>query len=482
MRSLLAVLMVLTLVSPVLAQTPTATLVGDIKDSSGAAVPGATIAIRNTATNISRTGQTDDSGAYTVLSLAPGPYEVTARIAGFKEVRTVIRLTVGEARRVDFTLEPGQMSEMIEVVGRAPINSERATIGQVIDNKRIVEMPLNGRNFYELATLAPGAISVPSGANLTRSNFVSIYLGGTRARKTAFYLDGIVPSPDALQEFRVQTNNLSAEYGRAGGNLNISMKAGTNEFRGSAYEFFRDDSVSAKNFFATGNDTLSRHQFGATLGGPILKNKTFFFASVEGTRQKRGQTLNLRAPTEDMKKGIFPFTIKDPFANPSARDVAARPGFPANQIPANRISPAAQYFLQYLATANGVDSSGRPVYKASPVQRIDQEQYHLRLDEHLNASNTFFARYSQMDLGQIEPTRSPVLGDYPEMKVRAQNAGIGHTLILGTGCSTSSGSDTTAPTSSSTRSEKERTTPCRRASGASTRPPSTARTSRSRTS
>lgn len=445
MRSLLALFMAVTLVSPALAQTPTATLVGDIRDSSGAVVPGTTITIRNTATNISRSAQSNASGAYTVLSLAPGPYEVTAQLFGFKEVRTLMQLTVGETRRVDFTLEPGQMSEVVEVIGRAPINSERATIGQVIDNKRIVEMPLNGRNFYQLATLAPGAISVPSGANLTRSNFVSIYLGGTRARKTAFYLDGIdttetqfggtyiVPSPDALQEFRVQTNNLSAEYGRAGGNLNISMKAGTNEFSGSAYEFFRDDSVSAKNFFATGDDTLSRHQFGATLGGPILKNKTFFFASVEGTRQKRGQTLNLRAPTEDMKRGIFPFTIKDPSADPSARNVAARPGFPGNQIPADRISPAARYFLQYLATATGVDSSGRPIYQASPVQRIDQEQYHLRVDEHLNASNTFFARYSQMDLGQTDPTRSPVLGDYPEMKVRAQNAGIGHTLILGNG-------------------------------------------------
>jgi hypothetical protein len=438
MRSLLALLLVLVLVSPVLAQTPTATLVGNIKDASGGVVPGATITVRNTATNIGRTAQSDESGAYTVLSLAPGPYEVTAQIPGFKEVRTLIRLTVGEARRVDLTLEPGQVTEVIEVIGRAPINTERATIGQVIDNKRIVEMPLNGRNFYQLATLAPGAISVPSGANLTRSNFVSVYLGGTRARKTAFYLDGIditetqfggtyiVPSPDALQEFRVQTNSLSAEYGRAGGNLNISMRSGTNEYRGSAYEFFRDDSAAAKNFFSTGKDPLSRHQFGATLGGPLVKNKTFFFVSVEGTRQKRGQTLNLRAPTEDMKKGIFPFTVRDPFSTPSAN-------FPGNQVPANRISPAARYFLQYLANANGVDSSGRPVYQASPVQHIDQEQYHVRIDEHLNDSNIFFARYSHMDLGQTDPTRSPALGDYPEQKVRAQNAGIGHTLIMGNG-------------------------------------------------
>ncbi len=397
------------------AQNPTATLVGTIKDSSGAVVPAATVEVENIDTRINRTVQASAAGDYTVVSLPPGQYQVTAKATGFKNVRATATLQVGETRRVDVAMEVGAVNETVTVTSSsaAALNTEQASVGQVVDSQRIVELPLNGRNFYQLATLAPGAISAPA-AGSTRSNYVSVYLGGTRARKTAFYLDGIdttetqfggtyiSPSVDAIQEFRVQSSNMSAEYGRSGGNLNVSLRSGTNDFHGSAFEFVRDDSLSARNFFSRGDQTLRRNQFGGTLGGPIRRSKTFFFANWEATRQTQGQTSNLQAPTEDMKRGIFPanITIKDPFVNAGASNAAARPAFANNTIPAGRISPQALYFLKWVPTANAVDSSGRPVLQASPIQKIWQNQWNVRLDQNFSSKDIVFARYSLMDLRQ----------------------------------------------------------------------------------
>ncbi len=431
---------------PLASQNPTATLVGTVTDSSGAVVPAAEIEIQNVETRTGRTVRANAAGDYTAVSLLPGEYQITAKAAGFKNVRAIATLQVGETRRVDLSMEVGAVTETVTVTAAAAasLNTEQASIGQVVDSRRIVELPLNGRNFYQLATLAPGAISVPAGAS-TRSNFVSVFLGGTRARKTAFYLDGvdttetqfggtyISPSVDAIQEFRVQSSNMSAEYGRSGGNLNVSMRSGGNDFHGSAFEFVRDDALAARNFFAKAQQVLRRSQMGGAIGGPIVRNKTFFFANWEGTRQTQGLTNNFQAPSEDMKRGVFPFVIKDPFVDPRAADARSRPAFPGNRIPADRISPQAQYFLRWVPTANSADSSGRPTLLLSPDQRVWQNQYNLRVDQNFSSRDILFARYSLMDQRQTDPTNSPLLGNYPPLRIRAQNAGLGYTRILGAG-------------------------------------------------
>jgi len=442
LRALCALLVLAALAA--LSQNPTSSLVGALTDPSGAVVPDATVSARNLATNVVRSGATNQEGSYTILSLLPGQYEVTAQAQGFKSVRATATLVVGETRRVDFKLEVGALAETVTVseAAAAAVNTEQASIGQVVDSRRIVELPLNGRNAYQLATLAPGAIWVPAGPT-TRSNFVSIYLGGTRARKTAFYLDGIdttetqfggtylAPSVDAIQEFRVQTANISAEYGRSGGNLNVSLRSGSNEFHGSAFEFVRDDALAARNFFAAQQDELRRSQFGGALGGRLVRDRTFFFLSTEGTRQSRGLTTNLQAPSEEMKQGVFPFTIKDPFVTSSATSAGARPAFPGNRIPAELISPQARYFLRWLPTATSRDAAGRPVIVFNAPQKIWQNQHNVRLDHHFNSANTLFFRYSLMDQRQTDPSTSPVVGNYPPLRVRAQNAGLGYTRMFG---------------------------------------------------
>ncbi|HEY2933804.1 MAG TPA: carboxypeptidase-like regulatory domain-containing protein [Acidobacteriota bacterium] len=436
LRFLLLLLLVTPSIS--LAQTATATLLGTVTDPQSAAVPGAHITVAHSETAASRSVMSDEGGNYEIPALAIGPYTLRVEMPGFTPETYQVVLRVGQRTRLDVKLRVGEVAQTVNVEAESAslLNTEQSVVGQVVQNEAIVNMPLNGRNFYQLAALTPGAIFLPAGPS-TRSNFVSVYLGGTRARKTAFYLDGIditetqfggtylSPSVDAVQEFKVQTANIPAEYGRSGGNILTTIKSGTNSFHGTAFEFVRDDSWAARNFFAQNKGELTRHQFGGTLGGPIVRDRTFFFANMEGTRQHRADTRNLRAPTEEMKRGVFPFRINDPENN--------RAAFPNNTIPSGRMSTPALYFLRFIPTANSVDSSGRPAFVFNPVQRVWQNNYNLRSDTNFNSRNMLFARYSHMDLRQTDPTDSPLLGDYPPLRVRAQNAALGYTRILGSG-------------------------------------------------
>ncbi len=425
--------------TPAMAQTATATLLGTVTDPHAAVVPGATVTAHHKETGTVRTAQTDATGNYEIPALPIGPYAVEVEMAGFARQTFEVSLRVGQRARLDVQLRLGEAAQVVNVEATAApmMSTEQVVIGQVVENRQIVNLPLNGRNFYQLATLVPGAVLISAGPS-TRSNFVSVFLGGTRARKTAFYLDGIDitetqfggtyinPSIDAVQEFKVQTANISAEYGRSGGNILTTIKSGTNAFHGTAFEFLRDDAVSARNFFSAGDDVLKRHQFGGTLGGPVRKDRSFFFLNLEGTRQERSSSANLRAPSEEMKRGVFPASIRisDPNTSP-------RVAFPNNAIPADRLSPQAQYFLRFMPTANSTDTSGRPSFRSNPVTRVWQNSYNARFDQNVGSRNTFFGRYSHMDLRQTEPSQSPLLGDYPPQRVRAQNAALGYTRILG---------------------------------------------------
>jgi hypothetical protein len=436
---LAAVILLLALADRSFAQTATATLLGVVTDPQAAVVPGVQITVQHKATGVTRSVVTDATGHYEIPALPIGAYAVRVEIGGFSPQTLDVALSVGQRRRLDVQLSLGGTSETVNVEARAAslMVTEQATVGQVINNRAVVDMPLNGRNFYQLAALTPGAIFLPAGPS-TRSNFVSVYLGGTRARKTAFYLDGlditetqfggtyISPSIDAVQEFKVQTANIPAEYGRSGANILTTIKSGTNAFHGADFEFIRDDAWAARNFFAQEKGVLKRHQFGGTLGGPLVKTRHFFFLNMEGTRQRSGGAANRRAPTEEMKRGIFPANIRinDPEATPRAP-------FPNNTILLERLSPQAQYFLRFMPTANAVDSSGLPSFNWNPVTVIWQNNYNVRTDHNFDTRNMLFARYSHVDLRQTEPSMSPLLGDYPPLRVRAQNGGFGYTRVLG---------------------------------------------------
>src|SRR5213593_588194 len=282
------------------AQQNTATISGRILDSSGAAIPGATVVAKNIQTGLERPATTDETGTYTIPLLPVGQYEVSAELAGFKKaVQTQIVLQVAQQARLDFVLEVGQQSETIEVTAAVPLTqTENSSIGTVIDNRKVVELALNGRNFFQLALLVPQVTPPADGSILSfRGGF---NVGGASELANNFTLDGFDnnngllsapsfrPSVDSIQEFKVLTGSYAAELGHnSGGQVIVTTKAGTNSFHGGWFEFHRNSVLDAKNFFFpqdTPKPSFIRNQFGLNAGGPIIRNKTFFFFSYEGLR------------------------------------------------------------------------------------------------------------------------------------------------------------------------------------------------------
>jgi hypothetical protein len=336
------------------AQTVTGTILGTIRDPSGAVLPRVNIVVTNVETNITSSFVTDDTGGYVVPLLKPGTYRVKASHPGFKTtVHDGVILTVEQKARVDITLDVGQVTESVEVTANAPlISTDSASVGQVIDHKRVIELPLNGRNFIQLTYLAPGAVRGIG----TNADFFgmggSVSVNGSRVQNNNYLLDGtdnnnilfggfgVNLSVEAIQEFKVQNSTYSAEFGRAGGaQINMSTRSGSNEYRGTLFEFLRNDKVDARNFFAVGNTPLKRNQFGGVFGGPLTiphlykgKNRSFFFVNYEGLRLRQGVTLTAVAPTAAQRRGDFS-------NSPAIFDPDSGQPFPNNVIPASRIEP-----------------------------------------------------------------------------------------------------------------------------------------------
>ena len=304
------------------AQVQAGRIVGTVHDPSKAVLPNASIVVTEVATNLSTTVVTDERGGYVVTPLNPGVYKVTVTSPGFQTtVVNSVEVQIGQSARVNVELSLGTVTENTVVTSDTPLlDTESGTLGHVVTNAQIVNLPLNGRSFYELARLTPGAALLPGGGNLLRirANFISgTAISGVRGNQTTFLLDGadvtdhhqggslIQTSVDALQEFKVQQSAYSAEFSQAGGMLNATTKAGSNQFHGAAFEFLRDDAFDARNFFARETEKLKRHQFGGTLGGPIFRGRTFFFASYEGMREQQGLVFNSIVPTAAMKAGDF---------------------------------------------------------------------------------------------------------------------------------------------------------------------------------
>src|SRR5215468_7010131 len=300
----------LALCSPfALAQQETATITGEVRDANGSVVSKATITVTNVETNVSIKSETNDQGLYTVPSLKPGPYSITVEKAGFKKsVRSGITLQVNQVARIDLAMQVGELSTAVEIVEAATLlESETSARGSVIDQKKIRELPLNGRDYNQLALLSPGVL--PTTPRLASVNFKgAINVNGNRTFNNVFLLDGvdnisyassfrgenvqvIQPSVEALQEFKIQTNAYSAEFGRSSGAVvNAAIKSGTNHIRGSVYEFLRNDALDANNFFSNAfgapKPVRKRNQFGGAAGGPIVKDHTFWFADYEGLRER----------------------------------------------------------------------------------------------------------------------------------------------------------------------------------------------------
>lgn len=406
----------------------TSSIQGIVEDETKAALSGAKIKIRNHATGVVTETTTNDGGLYSAPFLTPGTYEVTAVAEGFSQVtQDNLKLDVGQTARLDFKLAVGALVQSVEVSAAATLlDSETTSVGQVIDNKRIVEMPLNKRNYLELARLAPGVLpSSTLGVGARTGNYeAGIVAMGTRAYQTNILLDGVdnssrsgggplgyqaqatKPSVDAVGEFKVVTNNFSAEYGyRMGAKVMVTIKSGSNQIHGSAYEFLRNDVFDGTNFFANRSGSpkpaYRQNQFGGTVGGALIQDKTFYFFSYEGTRIRLGRSLLSTVPSAAAKSGDFSKErlnlnqIYDPLTTSGSGAAATRLPFPNNVIPPSRFDSVSAGLLALYPSSN---VAGREYldnnYFRSPSDSDDSNQIDFRIDHNFSASDRVFFRYS----------------------------------------------------------------------------------------
>jgi hypothetical protein len=424
-RCLLAASFVLAFWSSAHAQSFTGTIVGTIKDTSQAVIPGAEITIVNVNTDLKETFTADVAGRYTSVPLPPAEYRVEAGLQGFRRVvRSGIVLPVNTTIVVDFTLEVGAVSDLVEVRAHTPVlEVNTGTIGKVVDNRRILELPLNTRNVYALIFLTAGV----AGNIGNNYNSMSYSVNGARPTMMDTVIDGVTasfptvngftgisvfPSVDAIQEFKVLGANYPAEYGRSLGSvLNVVYKSGTNDFRGSAYEFYRNSAFDANNFFANRAGTplgeFNRSQFGGVLGGPIRRSRTFFMASFEGLRENRASQTTTTVPTLLQRQGDFSQTraqngqqirIFNPFTtrpNPSGSGFI-RDQFGGNVIPAAMMDPVALKVLQYYPLPNqpGNAVTGTQNYFATGTARLNVNNFDARVDHQFSDTQKAFVRYS----------------------------------------------------------------------------------------
>ncbi len=446
-RGLLNMALTLVLAPGVLWAQSTAQISGAVADQSGAVLPGVEVTVTQTETGISRTTVTNETGSYTLASLPVGPYRLEAALPGFRTyARTGITLQVGSNPTVNIDLEIGQVSETVEVQADAALVETRNTgISQVIDNVRVLELPLNGRQVTELILLSGVAnTSTEEALNPGTRNYPTAIInvaGGLQTGLT-YTLDGAnhndaynnlnfpLPFPDALQEFKVETSGLAAQHGfHSSGQVNAVTKSGTNEFHGSLFEFLRNGSLNARNAFALRDDGLKRNQFGGTIGGPIIRNKLFFFAAEQGTKE-RAVPSSSRAfvPTPAMLAGDFT-AITSPTCN-SGRQVTLRAPFVNNRVDPALLSSVARNIVNHELFPKTTDPCGEVRYGG----RIKTDEWVTigRVDYQLNQKNSLFGRY--LDAWREQP--SPYDGKNiltiieGDLKHRVHTLAIGHTYLI----------------------------------------------------
>jgi Carboxypeptidase regulatory-like domain len=384
-------------VAPLLAQVAGGRISGTVTDQAGAAVAGATVTVTNVETNRRRSVSSSRDGMYTAASLAPGNYRVEVERPGFKSVRRDgVRVATGESARIDVELPIGDLSEQVTITAAAPLlRTDTAGLGAIVAHEQLVQLPVNGRTFITLASLAPG-VALPPNSQFPRIN-------GGRPRTNEYLFDGIsvlqpepgqvayVPVIDAIQEFRIESNSPPAEFGRFnGGVVNLTTKAGTNVFHGNGFEFLRHEALNARNVFQSGDSVkpgYRRNQFGGTLGGPLVRDRTFFFADYQGQRQAIGRTVISTVPTLLQREGIFTEAIAGhvPVVYDPARTVGSiRSAFPGNTIPRPRMDPVALALLQRYPMPTSPGTANNYRRTGNEIER--QDQWDARVD-HKFSSN-----------------------------------------------------------------------------------------------
>src|SRR5580698_8704319 len=399
--------------SAVAQQADDAVVVGTVFDASHATVSGASVRLTHLATNAVTNVRSDERGEYRSPSLKIGEYVIVVEADGFKQSnqRGVV-LEIGDVRKVDVLLEVGQTSESVNVEAEAPLlQSSDSTVGDVISNKQIEELPLNGRDYLQLANLSSGTVSSAQG----------VEIGGQAGTQVAFLLDGqdnnnqqistshsgqkevVKPSVDAIEEFKVVTNGYSAEFGRSSsGVVSVALKSGSNELHGSAFEFIRNDVVDAKNLFATYKPPYKRNQFGSSAGGPIVRNKTFIFGDFEATYIRESTTTLSTLPTAAQRSGLFSSKIIDPYTGSP---------FPGNQIPFSSIDPVSLNILSFVPLP--LTSAATSNYNYQSPSNEDNHRWDLRVDQIINDKQNLFFRFSdQVSDNVVSSPLPPDHGEY----------------------------------------------------------------------
>jgi len=445
---LLAVLLMAGAAPPAMAQGTSGTIAGTVTDAAGAVIPGVRVVMTNEGTGFTRTAVTNALGQYVAYAMPPGRYRIEVEHTGFQRlVRTNIELTAADAITVDLRLTIGDVQQTIEVTEAAPLlQSQTATVSTLVSNQQMLEMPLQTRTFTALLLLGPGATTGSSG-NLNTSPYamrgnVNISVNGSSAQNNSYFIDGMVnrnlwlstlimvPTVDSIQEMRVLTSNYSAEYGIAAGAITIvQTKSGTNRLRGSVYEFLRNDKLDANSFFnnraGARRPVFRRNEFGGTLGGPILRDRTFYFADYQGIRIRQPQPSVATIPTlahrNMVRTGDFsglgaqvfdPFNLVD-----GPNNTRLRAPFAGNRIPASRLDPAARNVFALLPNPTSDAATRNLVFNPTRQQRTDQ--FDARIDQNVGSADRFFFKYSFDDTNLIVPGSVPVapgagvpIGDY----------------------------------------------------------------------
>ncbi|MBV8551674.1 MAG: carboxypeptidase regulatory-like domain-containing protein [Acidobacteriaceae bacterium] len=441
---------------PFLYGQATGSISGTVSDATGAPVAGAKVTVIAQDTGISRDSVTDNTGHYVIPLLGVATYTVRTDLKGFQAVEAKdIRLQVDEQRELDFKLVPASVQQSVEVSATAvAVETTNPTLGQVINSQQVADLPLNGRDFVQLATLTPGTVQETNpnsffnggaSSEVSARGSFSLSVGGSRANSTDWLLDGndnneltaggiaILPSIDAIQEFKVLTFNYSAEYGtRAGPTVLVTTKSGTNQIHGSAFEFFRNTDLDARSFFATTTEKFNLNQYGVSVGGPIRKDKTFFFADTQNKMQRKGIPFVGLVPTQAMRNGDF---TNDAFGSPrigflnnpnvtgapntdfqcnsagnplpAAPDGSQSGGASCNKIPQNLINPIAQQMINLYPLPNANNPAQGYNYVNEPVRKLNEGEFDIRVDENFSAKDTAFARFSYDQATSFVPGGSP---------------------------------------------------------------------------
>ncbi|MBM3735508.1 MAG: carboxypeptidase regulatory-like domain-containing protein [Acidobacteria bacterium] len=479
MRTLPVAIVLITSATALYGQGTTGQITGSVTDASGAVIPGATVAAVNDGTGLKREAVTNEQGNYLLPLLPPGLYRVSITKTGFRPLaRTNLTLAVDQTVRMDAALELGTVSETVEVsANAAQVDQDTSALGQVIDGAKVLNMPLNGRSPLRLTQLTPNVAVAPTGngqfqdipVNMMDDSMISI--NGGRARSNEVLVDGIptttgfvnvmttVPNVDSTHEFKVQSNNLSAEWGRFGGGvINVSTRSGTNELHGALFEFLRNDAFDANEFFNRGAGRaippFRMNQFGYAVGGPIFlpklydgRNRSFFFTDYQGSRWRRGQTFRATVPTALQSRGDFSGTLAqngqtilvyDPVTtrpNPAQAGRFLRDAFPGNVIPASRFDPVARAMNGYYPAPN---TPGDPLtqnnnYISNAPIRIDQANVGNRLDHYFNQAWRMFGRVSlhRSTIGQPDTFGNiGTPGGLKGVGLNNASAGMDHTVTL----------------------------------------------------